>query len=662
MTCALLYAESADMYKAIQSNVTIVGEGKIEQSNTDDVKDILNVETGIEVDGSDLSIRGVGDDGRGIAVVDDGDSQTDVSGAFSFDIDTEELEKLIVYKGPGSIYSVNGTGGVVQTKTKSVFKISDSVKIGAGSYGYEYVKANFHDYIDLNNVLNFTYTLKNADNDYQEHSESKKNKYDLKYGHFFDDTSSIEIGYNYNDSDSNKIQTIDADDFEIFKDGGTVLNDGMWIYNGDDKQIKTTNIKYKKYFNDDLLKISSFYKTTDRTQIQDGKIKTFGDNYNFGLDIEYAFQRGDSEYLLGLTYKKDKTDDNNQYKYADITISSSTNNGITTEKILSVNGTSIGDMLSSGNNENSLLGVYFKDEIKLSNRFKFEASLRIDRIEFNVDNTSYWKYDANKVAYVSMSGELEEVSQTTTLYTPRVALTYALDNTTNIYASIAQGEQTATDTQLLANLRNDVSTDLNPSQARSYEVGVKHSSESFLAGLSIYKTVTTDEIVEYKDTTAGIKYYENAGETEKIGIELSTKYNIDKIWYVGANYSYNDYTYTNFISNGVDYSGNKMEGTPDYKYALYAGFKNPMMKLRGKIEAVTSGSYYTDKANTVEYEGYKMVTNLMLGWEPKRDHTLMLNINNLFDKRYASSVTTTTDTTYTLATPQSIIVSYKYNF
>ena len=183
-----------------------------------------------------------------------------------------------------------------------------------------------------------------------------------------------------------------------------------------------------------------------------------------------------------------------------------------------------------------------------------------------------------------------------------------------------------------------------------------------MAGLSIYKIVTTDEIVEHKDTTAGIKFYENAGETEKKGIEISTKYNIDKICYVGANYSYNDYTYTNFISSGVDYSGNKIEGIPDYKYALYAGFKNPMMRLRGKVEAVTSGSYYTDKANTVKYEGYKMVTNLMLGWEPKMNHTLMLNINNLFDKRYASSVVTTTDTVYTIAAPRSIIVSYKYSF
>ncbi len=658
-----LFADSSSMYKTIESNIIVVGEGKIKQSNTDNIQDILNISTGIEVNDDDLSIRGIGDEGRGISVIDDGDSQTDVSGAFSFDIDTTDLEKLIVYKGPGSIYSVNGTGGVIQAKSKSVFKMSDSLKVGFGDYGYEYTKLNVHNYFDLNNVVNFTYTKKDTDNSYMEHSESFKDKYDIKYGYFIDDTSSIEFSYNYNDSDTNKVQTIDSLDFENFKDGDTILNDGMWVYNGDDKQIKTTNFKYKKYYNNDLLKVSSFYKSTDREQIQDGKIKTFGLNYNSGLDIEYEFQRGISEYLIGFSYKKDKTNDNNQYKYADVTLSSTeVNNGVTTETISSVNGTTIGDMLSSGNNENSLMAIYAKDEIKLSNQLKFDASLRIDKIEFNVDNTSYWKYDANKLAYVSLSGELEEVSQETTLYTPRMALTYALNNSTNLYSSIAQGEQTATDTQLLANLRNNISTDLNPSQARSYEVGLKHSSKNLLAGLSIYKTLTTDEIVEYKDTVAGIKYYENAGQTEKIGLELSTKYKIDDIYYIGANYSYNDYKYIDFISSGVDYSGNKMEGTPDYKYALYAGFKNPMIRVRGKVEAVTSGAYYTDKANIVEYDGYDMVTNLMLGWEPKMDHTLMLNVNNLFDKRYASSVVTVTDTSYTIATPQSIIISYKYSF
>ena len=34
-----------------------------------------------------------------ISVVDNGVSETDVAGVFTFDIDTSELEKLIVYKG-----------------------------------------------------------------------------------------------------------------------------------------------------------------------------------------------------------------------------------------------------------------------------------------------------------------------------------------------------------------------------------------------------------------------------------------------------------------------------------------------------------------------------------------------------------------------------------
>jgi|GEM_PF-2179603 len=666
ITCAVLYGHD-DEYTNIQSNITVVGEGKIKQENTDNIKDMLDTETGIQVDEGKISIRGIGDEGRGIAVVDDGVSQTDVTGTFSFDIDTSELEKLVVYKGPGSIYSVNGTGGVVQAQTKSVFKMGDNIKAGYGSYGYEYLKANLKHYFNLDNVVNFTYTKKDSNNDYMEHSESRSDRFMFKYGHIIDDTSSIEMSAKYYDTQSDKIQTIDEERFDIFKSGGTIPNDyGMWVFNKDDKQTRTADIKYKKYFGEDLLKVSGFYKTLDKTQYQNGKIKISGDNYNAGFDMEYAFERENSSYLVGFTYKKDKTKDSNQYKYADINFTTKTKDGVTTETITDVFGTSIGDLISTGNTDNSLIGVYAQDEIRLSGKWKLDLSLRIDRVKINVDNTSYWKYNGDK--YISQSGKLEKVSQESTLYTPRISFIYALNSSTNIYALIGHGEQTATDTQLLANLRNDMPTDLSAEKATNYEIGLKHASDTFLLSMSIYRTYTSNEIVEYKDPINSIKYYENVGKTRKTGLELGTKYTLNDFYYVGANYSAYKYTYKGYIAydsvagKNVDYSGNKIEGIPSYTYALYTGFKNPMKKIRAKVECITSGSYYTDRANTVSYEGYKFVTNIMAAWEPETNHMLMLNINNLFDERYAASVLTTSETVYSVAAPRTVIVSYQYKF
>ncbi|MEA2018294.1 MAG: TonB-dependent receptor [Campylobacterota bacterium] len=670
ITCALLYADSALMYKTIQSNITVVGEGKIKQENADNLSQMLDSENGIKIDDDTLSIRGVGDNGRGISVVDNGVSETDVAGVFTFDIDTSELEKLIVYKGPGSIYSVNGTGGVVKANSKPVFKTTNNIKIGYGSYGHKFLKANLKHYINLDNVLNVTYTKKDSDNDYKEHSRKESDKFAIKYGRFIDDTSSIEIGYKYSDTKSDKIQFINESDFETFKDGNTIENDGIWIYNKNDNKIKTTDLKYKKYFGDDMLRVGSFYKTMDRVQYQDGKIKIFNDNYNAGIDTEYEMSRGNSEYLFGISYKKDMTKNNNQYKYDDITLKGGANN--VKFDIVNVNSKTIGDILSSANSDNNLIGIYAKDAIKLNKKIKFELSMRVDRINFDVDNSVYEKYQLNSNSgdylYKDITDTYEQVSKKTTLHTYRTALIFALNKSTNLHASIAHGEQTMTDTQLLVNMQNDMSTDLKPEKATNYEVGIKHSSNSILIGLSTYKTYLTDEIVEYKDQNAGVKYYESAGKTEKEGIELSLKYNINDNYYVGTNYTYSNYKYIEYnawdassVSN-VDYSGNYMENTPQNKYALFAGLKDKKNKLSAKAELISSGSYYTDKANTTKYNGYSFVTNVMAGWEPKSSHKLMLNVNNLFDKRYASNVIATTDTLYTVAPPRSVIVSYKYSF
>ena len=123
------------------ANKVTIGEGEIKSQNAEDIKDIFDTTSGVESDGDSLSIRGVGSDGRGLAVTDDGVSLTDVSGSFSADIDTSELEKLIVYKGPGSIYSVNGTGGVLKAKTKPSFKMGNNIKASVGNYGYKLSKS-----------------------------------------------------------------------------------------------------------------------------------------------------------------------------------------------------------------------------------------------------------------------------------------------------------------------------------------------------------------------------------------------------------------------------------------------------------------------------------------------------------------------------------------
>jgi len=542
--------------------------------------------------------------------------------------------------------------------------MGNNIKTTVGSYGYKYLKLNAHTYFDIDSLANFTYTRKEADNSYKEHSAQEDDRYTLKYGKILSDRSSIEASLKYVDSFKEKADVTDAD-FQDYLNGDTIQlqSDGLWLYNSRDVQTKTIDTKYKKYSGNSLLKIGAAYSTKNLTYYNDGKINVNNDNYKLGIDVEYEMAKGTHSVLLGSSYKRDEMSDSNLYLYGDATTSVFSNPPTgTIYSIDSIDGTTLGDVLSVSNSSNYLLGVYAKDDWQINNKIKLESSLRIDSVNFDVDSTTYWKYDRVNDRYQDIADTFEEVSQTTMLITPRVALIYGLNSTTNAYASIAQGERSINDTQLLVNIKNDKPTDIDPAQSVNYEIGLKHGGDNIVAELSIYQNIIRDEIIEVKD---GIKYYENAGKVDKKGLDIGMKYSFNDIYYIGANYSYMDYKFVTYDASTGDYSGNTPHSIPDNKYALYAGFKDPVKKVSGKVEVISSGSFYTDDANTRTYEGYSGVTNVMLGWEAKRNHKLMANVNNLFDKRYATDASysaTLDETTYAVGAPRTVKLTYSYKF
>ena len=201
-----------------------------------------------------------------------------------------------------------------------------------------------------------------------------------------------------------------------------------------------------------------------------------------------------------------------------------------TVRIDSVDGTSLGDALSLSNSSNYLLGGYAKDDWQINQKLRLETSLRLDSVNFDVDSTAYYKYNGSLETYKVEPGILQQVSKSDVLVTPRVALLYGLNSSTNTYASIAQGQRSINDTQLLVNIKNGFSTDVDPATSLNYEIGLKHKSDNLVADVSIYKNIISDEIIEVKDTLSAVKYYENAGEVDKKGIELGLKYTFNDFY------------------------------------------------------------------------------------------------------------------------------------
>jgi len=181
--------------------------------------------------------------------------------------------------------------------------------------------------------------------------------------------------------------------------------------------------------------------------------------------------------------------------------------------------------------------------------------------------------------------------------------------------------------------------------------------------LALYYNDVTDEIVAVKGDDDAT-YYNNAGKTRRMGAELSTAVQVTDAVDVGATGALQNYEYVDYVTVDGDYSGNRQRYIPDYQYTLFAGYKSGGFASR--IEGITYGPYYMDDANTEKYDGFTLVTNLMLSYRLNAQR-FQLNINNLFDKYYATEVSKTAGYAgatyyYTPAMPRFAMVTYTYEF
>ncbi|MCW8947755.1 MAG: TonB-dependent receptor, partial [Sedimenticola sp.] len=179
----------------------------------------------------------------------------------------------------------------------------------------------------------------------------------------------------------------------------------------------------------------------------------------------------------------------------------------------------------------------------------------------------------------------------------------------------------------------------------------------------------TDEIVSVLQS-GNQSEFQNAGETLKKGFEVSSRVALGKYFTLGANYAYSDYKYQDFQElvrtgatlNAVDRSGNQTPFVPNHQYSLSLDYEHPS-GFMARIQADTWGSYYMDSANTEKYDGYDFLTSLMLGYA-SGPHKVSLNVDNLFDKRYATEVKKDTSGTksYSAGSPRSAMLNYTYSF
>ena len=188
--------------------------------------------------------------------------------------------------------------------------------------------------------------------------------------------------------------------------------------------------------------------------------------------------------------------------------------------------------------------------------WRLTAGLSANRLRYAVDRT--FAADGNAGRQDSDFGFA---------LSPRLALLREL-GPVNVYASVAGGFSPPTLDEFRTN-EGSVNVGLRPERGVNYELGAKGRSGAWSYELALYHFALTESISAFTDER-GTRLFRNAGETRQRGVEVSGSYRPTRRLQLGANYTFQDFVYRDYVRDGTDVSGQPLPGAAPHVVNLLA--------------------------------------------------------------------------------------------
>ena len=666
--------------KDVPAAISVIDKERIAKSRMFNITDALREEPGVLINSSNggydarLIIRGAGLKAnygiREVMILRDGVPITDPDSFTRLDfLDTQDIERIEVTRGPGNLYAAGTSGGTVQIISKSVFDMeSNTFKFAMGDNDLSNLHARFAKDISEDQAIALTFSHRELDNDWRrDWGEFDTTQLSFKHGMFFGDDNVWESEISYTDANMQLPGAMNDAQYNEFKRTGKQSgNENAWKHSGRYSDVWFINTRMEMPFESFTFKPKFYYNTYSQYHPVTATIVDTPGTEIFGIDLEAAKPHKlfgmDGTLAGGVTYRNDSNDDAKRYEYADVrTIPFGPQAG----RITSTLSDNRGDLLEVGDTDNTLYGFFIQESLNLGERTTLDIGGRVDRSEYEEDTNEIRKYNWGTGQYVASNTRIR-IDEDFSLFSGQLGVSHVLTDSINAYVSLAQADQVPFSSELSENPNLDKST------ANNFEIGLKGRAKNWTFDTSVYWSEVDDEVVASRQS--GETIFQNAGTTDKRGFELAGSVRVMEGLNVGLNYAYSDYEYDSFnevvnIAAGgppvyvnVDRSGNSLPYIPENKHTLFADYKHPS-GWTARVSLDTWGSYYIDNANSEKYGGYDNLTNVFVGYE-RGPHRFGFNLDNAFDKQYAIEVEKDTrgDRAYTPGAPRSFMVSYSYHF
>ena len=295
-------------------------------------------------------------------------------------------------------------------------------------------------------------------------------------------------------------------------------------------------------------------------------------------------------------------------------------------------------------------GFYLTSRLSLADPLKLILGARLDWYDYDahggVDNSSDYKVTRNLTRYAG--------------------LIYDLDDHHSVYVSYSDifTPQTAKDVS---------ATPLKPIVGKNYEVGIKgeYLGGALNASVALFNVDQENRAVAVVvDNCPQASCSVASGKVRSQGIDFELQGALTENWQVGGGFTYARTHTIKDAANPQDVNKQLDTDTPEKLFKLTTSyrFQGPLEKLRvgGNVSwqsrmyndiELTDGSSYRLK------QGSYAVTDLMAGYKVNDHLDLQLNANNIFDRRYYTSISDSTK--YggdAYGNPRNMMLTAKYSF
>ena len=535
---------------------------------------------------SRISIRGFGSRAnfgiRGIKLIVDGVPETTPDGQSQIDnLNLEIIEKIEVIRGVGSSLYGNSSAGIIKIKTLQELQNSFA-RIGFSLGSNQQNKSQFflgQKYKKTSYTFLYSQTKSNG---YRNNSGFKNNNLNINLFKKVNDKTNYGLSFNYVDSP----YAIDP--------GGLTIEE----VEDNRKQARERNLIYDSKESIKHLKLSGSFEKKISNKLTFFKYLFFS-NRDFNGNIPVK---------KGGTIKLDR-------KYWGLGASLLIKNKFNTQigfdlgnqkdlrKRYFNNEGEIGALVLEQNEKFINYGIFLVSSFKL-NSFIINPGIRLDKNTISIDDQ--FLADGNSSDKINLNS-----------LNPSLGINYKSNSLNRFFVNVSTGFETPTLNEFGSSpIGSGFNKNLKSQNSINYELGFSKKSvnNKFKLDLIYFNTSTKNEVLPYEDSQfPGQVFYNNAGKTQRSGIEFSGSYNYNNFWNFNSSISIGRYLFDEFIDNEKNYSGNKIPGVPEKTMFFNINYKNES-KLSVSLQLKVIGDLYANNSNSVKVDGFNRL-NLKISKE-----------------------------------------------